>query len=213
MRNTDLERISCEHSDNVGIGLAVQDSQAGDSFWKCGRTDSRTHSIPVSCLQMDSTIVFSAAGDLWSVRSRMGVSLIAAHGPSKRSNPAINSSMHKVNRIAFESNQRRRRPMSILADITGNGSDLVMYLADIDRVSDLRSDSMAWRVQSTMETQCILLRLFVPRDLSPTQRCTSAPLDGGPIQDLTGRIWSSAYAEPEQMTPSTSCEGTTTPTA
>lgn len=124
------------------------------------------------------TIVFSAAGDLWSVHRDGGVAnRLTAH-------PAIEGRSFfdaQGDRIAFESN-RGGVPNVYIADITGNGSDLLM--SNIDRVST--SDRTQWLGGFSPDGNSVYFSAYLYPEIYRQPRMYEAPLDGGPIQDLTG---------------------------
>ncbi len=124
------------------------------------------------------TIVFSAAGDLWSVHRDGGVAnRLTAH-------PAIEGRSFfdaQGDRIAFESN-RGGVANVFVADLEGNGSDLVM--SNIDRVST--SDRTQWLGGFSPDGNSVYFSAYLYPEIYRQPRMYEAPLDGGPIQDLTG---------------------------
>lgn len=124
------------------------------------------------------TIVFSAAGDLWSINARGGpATRLTAH-------PAIEGRARfdaQGDRLAFESN-RGGVANIFLAQVNGAGS--TMSLSGIERVTV--SDRTQWLGGFSSDGDSVLFSAYLYPEIYRQPRMYSAPIDGGPLTDLTG---------------------------
>ncbi|MBL4810747.1 MAG: PD40 domain-containing protein, partial [Phycisphaerales bacterium] len=131
------------------------------------------------------TIVFSAAGDLWAINPQGGsATRLTAH-------PAIEGRAKfdaEGNRLAFESN-RGGVANIFIADIDGAGASTV--LSEIDRVTI--SDRTQWLGGFSSDGESVLFSAYLYPEIYRQPRMYSAPIDGGPMSDLTGSFGRAPY--------------------
>jgi tricorn protease len=124
------------------------------------------------------TIVFSAAGDLWAIKSSGGVATRLTAHPAIEGRATFDSN---GNRLAFESN-RGGVANIFIADIDGAGNSMVM--SNIERVST--SDRTQWIGGFSPDGDSVYFSAYLYPEIYRQPRMYEAPLDGGPITDLTG---------------------------
>ncbi|MFK7759396.1 MAG: S41 family peptidase [Phycisphaerales bacterium] len=125
-----------------------------------------------------NTVVFSAAGDLWAINSAGGAATrITAH-PAIESRAKFNSD---GTQIAFESN-RGGSANIFVADVQGAGQQTV--LSGIERVTT--SDRSQWLGGFSDDDRSVVFSAYLFPEIYRQPRMYEAPLDGGPLTDLTG---------------------------
>ncbi len=125
-----------------------------------------------------NTIVFSAAGDLWAIDSSGGVATRLTAHPAIEGRAKFDAD---GNRIAFESN-RGGVANIFIADVSGEGNSMIM--SNIERVST--SDRTQWIGGFSPDGDSVYFSAYLYPEIYRQPRMYEAPLDGGPITDLTG---------------------------
>jgi len=155
-------------------------------FAGAGQSDAHPGLIQYPALSPDgNTVVFSAAGDLWGMDVKGGTAnRLTAH-------PAIEGRAKfdaEGSRLAFESN-RGGVANIYLADVSGAGASTV--LSGIDRVTT--SDRTQWLGGFSADGDSVLFSAYLYPEIYRQPRMYSAPLDGGPLSDLTGSFGRAPY--------------------
>ena len=155
-------------------------------FAGAGQSDGHPGLIQYPALSPDgNTVVFSAAGDLWGMDVTGGTAnRLTAH-------PAIEgrAKFDAVgSRLAFESN-RGGVANIFMADVAGAGASTV--LSGIDRVTT--SDRTQWLGGFSADGDSVLFSAYLYPEIYRQPRMYSAPIDGGPLSDLTGSFGRAPY--------------------
>ena len=124
------------------------------------------------------TIVFSAAGDLWSISSSGGVATRLTAHPAIEGRAKFDA---EGDRIAFESN-RGGADNIFVADVQGRGGSMV--LSGIHRVTT--SDRAQWLGGFTKDGSSVMFSAYLFPEIYRQPRMYSVPVEGGAIEDLTG---------------------------
>ena len=125
-----------------------------------------------------SSIVFSAAGDLWAISSGGGVAARLTAHPAVEGRAVFNQD---GSRLAFESN-RGGADNIFIADVSGDGNSL--NLSNIDRVTT--SDRAQWLGGFSADGQSVLFSAYLYPEIYRQPKMYSAPINGGAVSDLTG---------------------------
>lgn len=125
-----------------------------------------------------NTIVFAAAGDLWSIGSSGGVATRLTAHPAIEGRAKFNQDGSK---LAFESNRAGTNNV-FMADFKGQADSA--HLSGITQVTI--SDRSQWLGGFSDDGQSVLFSAYLYPEIYRQPRMYSAPIDGGPITDLTG---------------------------